>query len=78
MEKQNVPDFGRHGGLIIDEMTIQDDLIITKSGDAWNLVGFVDTGSTNNNIDIICKGKKEMKLATHVIQFVFHGLTGFR
>lgn len=46
MEKQNVPDFGRHGGLIIDEMTIQDDLIITKFGDAWNLVGFVDMGST--------------------------------
>lgn len=78
MDKQNVPEFGRHGGLIVDEMTIQDDLIITKSGDTWNLVGFVDMGSTNNNIDIICKGKKERKLATHVIQFVFHGLTGFR
>lgn len=39
MEKQNVIDFGR---LIIDEMATQDDLIITKSADAWDLVGFVD------------------------------------
>lgn len=38
-EKQNVIDFGR---LIIDEMATQDDLIITKSADAWDLVGFVD------------------------------------
>lgn len=30
MEKQNFPDFGRHGGLIIDDMTIQDDLQISQ------------------------------------------------
>ncbi|XP_063444845.1 uncharacterized protein LOC134725169 [Mytilus trossulus] len=62
----------------MDEMSIQDDLIITKSGDSWNIVGFVDMDTTNNNIDIICKGKKTVALATHALQFVFHGLTGFR
>jgi hypothetical protein len=59
MEKQNIPEFGRHGGLVIDEMTIQDDLIITKSGDTWKLVGFVDMDNINNNIKIICNGGKE-------------------
>lgn len=71
-------DFGRHGGIIMDEMTIQDDLIITKSGDTWNLVGFIDMDKTNNNIMVICSGKKKINLATHAVQFVFHGLTGFR
>ena len=78
MEKQNVSEFGRHGGIIIDEMSIQDDLIITKSGDSWNIVGFVDMDRVNNNIDIISKNKKTVELATHALQFVFHGLTGFR
>ena len=71
-------DFGRHGGIIMDEMTIQDDLIITKSGDSWNLVGFIDMDKNNNNIMVICSGKKKINLATHAVQFVFHGLTGFR
>lgn len=77
-EKQALSEFGKHGGLVIDEMSIQDDLIITKSGDTWHLVGFVDMDKTNNNIDIICHGKKQVLLATHALQYVFHGLTGFR
>jgi hypothetical protein len=78
MEKQNIPEFGRHGGLVIDEMTIQDDLIITKSGDTWKLVGFVDMDNINNNIKIICNGGKRVQLATHALQFIFQGFTGFR
>ncbi|CAC5389468.1 unnamed protein product [Mytilus coruscus] len=58
MEKQNISEFGRHGGIIMDEMSIQDDVIITKSGDSWNIVGIVDMDNPNNNLDIICKGKK--------------------
>ncbi|OWF43040.1 hypothetical protein KP79_PYT24941 [Mizuhopecten yessoensis] len=77
-DRQAVSDFGKHGGLLIDEMTIQDDLVISKSGDVWNLVGMVEMGETNDNIDIICNGKRRVQLATHALQFVFHGLTGFR
>jgi hypothetical protein len=73
-----VSDFGKHGGLVMDEMSIQDDLVIQKMGDSWNLVGMVDMDTTNNNIDIICNGRKKVQLATHALQFVFHGLTGFR
>lgn len=78
MDRQKVSEFGRHGGIIIDEMTIQDDLIITKSGDTWNLVGFIDMDTTNNDIEVISSGKKKISMATHAVQFVFHGLTGFR
>jgi hypothetical protein len=59
-------------------MTIQDDLIITKSGDTWKLVGFVDMDNINNNIKIICNGGKRVQLATHALQFIFQGFTGFR
>ncbi|KAK3091497.1 hypothetical protein FSP39_020263 [Pinctada imbricata] len=78
MEKQNISEFGCHGGIVIDEMTIQDDLIITKSGDTWKLVGYVDMDTTNNNINIISNGQKKVHLATHALQFIFHGFTGFR
>ncbi|XP_052097373.1 uncharacterized protein LOC127732379 [Mytilus californianus] len=75
---KQVSEFGKHGGLIIDEMPFQDDLVIQTTGDSWSLVGMVDMDSTNNNIDIICNGKKKVQLATHALQFVCNGLTGFR
>ncbi|KAK3101742.1 hypothetical protein FSP39_006029 [Pinctada imbricata] len=75
---QNISPFGHHGGLVIDEMTIQDDLIIERRGSLWHFTGIVEMGSTNNNIDILCNGGKKIQLATHVLQIVFHGLTGFR
>lgn len=76
--RQSVPDFGKHGGLIFDEMAIQDDLVIERAGDAWKLVRMVDMGETNNNISVICKKDKRVELATHALQFVFHGFNGFR
>ena len=44
----------------------------------WNLVGAMDMGNVNNNIQTIINGKSEVKLATHVLQFVYHGFGGFR
>ena len=76
--RQQISHFGMNGGIIIDEMSIQDDLVIQKKGDSWTLVGFVDMDTTNNNIAILCQGEKKATLATHVLQLVFHGLTGFR
>lgn len=51
--RHSVPDFGKHGGLFIDEMAIQEDLVIERAGDAWKLIGMVDMGDTNNNISVI-------------------------
>ena len=70
--------FGLHGGILIDEMTIQDDLVITKKGDKWEIIGMVDMGITNNAIKVLTNGQKKVEMATHVLQFIFHGFTGFR
>lgn len=77
-ERQNVSDFGRRGGLVIDEMSIQDDLQIVRKGEAWSIVGGVDMGETNNDISIITNEGSKTELATHCLQFIFHGFGGFR
>lgn len=38
----------------------------------------VDMGETNNNISVICKEGTRVELATHALQFVFQGFTGFK
>ena len=53
-------------------------LQIKRNGDSWMLVGAVDMGSLCSNIDTLINQKKEAKLATHVMQLVFNGFTGFR
>ncbi|XP_046357922.2 uncharacterized protein LOC124136148 [Haliotis rufescens] len=77
-KKNGIEGFGRHGGLLLDEMQIQDDLQIVRRGSDWSLVGAVDVGPLCNNINILIKKKKSVQMATHVLQFVFHGLYGFR
>ena len=77
-EKKGVVDHGRHGGLLIDEMTIQDDLQIVRQGDSWIILGSVDMGTTNNNINVIIDQTQKVKMATHCLQITYHGFTGFR
>ena len=76
--RQNIPATGLRGGLVMDEMLIQDDIQVKKRGDEWELIGAVDMGSWCEALDIIDRGKKECKLATHVLQVIFQGFTGFR
>lgn len=76
--RRDVSDFGMHGGILIDEMAIQDDLVISKTGDSWDIVSMTDMDETNNNIKILADGRKNIQLATHILQYVFHGFTGFR
>lgn len=77
-DRKGISDFGKKGGLLLDEMSIQEDLQIVRKGDAWHIVGAVDMGEVNNNIDILINKEKKVKMATHCLQFVFHGFTGFR
>ncbi|KAK3583863.1 hypothetical protein CHS0354_022911 [Potamilus streckersoni] len=48
-DKQNIKEFGKHGEILFDEMIIQDDLQISKEGDAWKLVGAVDMGGSKQH-----------------------------
>jgi hypothetical protein len=77
-DKKGIKEHGKRGGILIDEMTIHDDLQIIKKGDSWSIVGAVDMGDMNNKIDIIINNERKAKMATHCLQYIFHGFTGFR
>ena len=68
----------REGGLLIDEMAIQEDLQISKRDGEFKFVGFVDMGAECNKMHILMKGESQNKLATHVLQITFLGYCGFR
>ena len=65
------------GGLILDEMSIQDDIQIVKRGQQWELVGAVDLGELVNSMEYVWSKKKEMTLASHCLQYLFVGFGGF-
>ena len=75
-QRQGVPSAGMRGDLCIDEMSVQDDVQILRSGKKWKLVGFVDVGKTANQLEKIVN--KSASMATHALQYVFSGFTGFR
>lgn len=77
-ERLHVSEQGRVGGIILDEMSIQQDIQINKNGEVVELVGFEDIGEEGNTCNILRKGKREKELGTHVLQFLFLGNTGFR
>lgn len=59
-------------------MSILDDLQIVHKGDDWCIVGGVDMGEINNLLSVIHNKGKKVELATHCLQFIFHGYNGFR
>ena len=77
-KRRDLCEEGYIGGLIIDEMSIQADIEITKSGDVVELAGLIDSGVEGNLSHMLRKGKQEREVATHVLQIVFLGVTGFR
>jgi hypothetical protein len=69
---------GYEGGLLIDEMTIQQDIQFSKKGGTLKLIGFKDFTEESKHMNILMNHKKNVCLATHVLQFLFLGTTGFR
>ena len=76
-QEKKVPEFGRHGGLIFDEMAIQEDLQLDSHEGRSSLVGAVDLGEECKDMDILRHGEQKTRLANHVLQFEFLGHTGF-
>ena len=76
-ERLHISEHGRVGGIILDEMSIQQDIQINKSGEVVELVEFEDIGDELNTCNILRKGKREKQLGTPVLQFLFLGNTGF-
>ena len=54
----SLPENGWFGGILIDEMSVQQDLQIVKQGGDMCLVGNVDLGDLGNLLDAISKGVK--------------------
>ena len=50
-------------------MSIQEDLCMVKTNGEARLVDFDDMGEISEHLNILCSGKKEQALATHVLQF---------
>ena len=67
-----------NGYLLLDEMSIQQDLQIVKHGKKWSIVGAVDLGPIVNSLDELSESKRNMKLTTHCFQYMFVGFNGFR
>lgn len=74
---RDLPKEGYEGGLLLDEMSLQDDLQLKRSGADFELIGFVEICEESQFINTLM-GKHELKLATHVLQLLFLGHTGFR
>ena len=67
-----------NGFVLLDEMSIQQDLQIVKRGSRWSVVGCVDLGNLVNNLDIISNTTGKRKMATHCFQYMFVAFNGFR
>ena len=65
-KRLKIPTEGWTGGIVIDEMSIQEDLQICKSGDGIEVVGLVDLGEEGNICKTLSVGKKEKQLGNHV------------
>lgn len=59
-------------------MSIQQKIEIKKTGKSIEMVGFVEMGSESDDLAALREGKKSKKIGTHVLQFLYQGLSGFR
>ena len=66
--RMNISDQGRIGGILLDEMSIQQKIELSKSGKTIEMVGFVDMGEESENLSAIKAGKK--KIETHSTVYV--------
>ena len=57
--------------ILLDEMSIQEDLQVVKWGEYWELVGAVDLGPLVNDLEAIDKKKKDTQLASHCFQYMY-------
>ncbi|KAK3082719.1 hypothetical protein FSP39_003464 [Pinctada imbricata] len=76
--RQKVSREGYFGGIILDEMSIQEDLQIVNYKEGTMLYGLADSDLDVKRMKTLNSNKVYDSLANHVQQYVFNGLTGFR
>ncbi|KAJ8311525.1 hypothetical protein KUTeg_010880 [Tegillarca granosa] len=77
-KSQNITVTGYYGGLILDEMMIQEDLQIVHSKNETKFIGLEDSGDSVKQMQLLNNVNTGYELVNHVLQFVFTGFTGFR
>lgn len=70
-------EYGQKGDLLLDEMSIQQKIEVQKKEKGMELVGLVELGQESKDLSALRTGSQKRSLGTHVLQFVFQGLTGF-
>lgn len=65
-----VPKEGFVGGIVVDEMSLQEDLQIAKIRSGIELIGFVNKGHEGNTCATLRPVTSEKKLGNHVLQYV--------
>ncbi|KAK3705932.1 hypothetical protein QZH41_008519, partial [Actinostola sp. cb2023] len=67
------------GGLLLDEMKIQENLEMSFSHGKHKLIGFVDLGKIHNHMSLLSGNTEpECQLAQQVLQFIFISVGSFR
>ena len=77
-EKCGDPAGTYNGMILLNEMSIQQDLQVVKRGHDRDIVGAVDLGPLVNGLEYISKKKKELQMASHYLQYMYVGFNGFR
>ena len=67
-----------NGLVLMDEMSIQQDLQVIKCGKEWEIVGAGDLGPLVNDPDELSHKKNEIEMASHYFQYMYMGYNGFR
>lgn len=75
---QNIGLDGYEGGIMLDEMSIQEDLELRKKGTSFDLIGFNAGLDETHYMKTLSAGKESLQMASHVLQLLFLGHTGFR
>ncbi|KAK3747398.1 hypothetical protein QZH41_012095, partial [Actinostola sp. cb2023] len=75
---KGVTDYGRHGAIIFDEMSIQEDIELKQKNGQWEIVGITRMGESAHQLLALTKGAVQSTMATHMLQFMFLGNEGFR
>ena len=77
-ERLQIPPEGKIGGILIDEMSIQESIELERRGGNLEMVGFTEMGEEGDYLQALKQGKKSKESGTHVLQMLFLGITGFR
>ena len=66
-----------HRLLLMDEMSIQQDLQVVERGKDWEIVGAVDLSPLVNDLEELAKKQKEIQMALHYFEYVYVGFNDF-